>query len=153
MSGFEIRDPDYATRLRASFARQGFMATLGVELGEVGPGRATMRLPYREGLSQQHGYFHGGAIGTLADNVCGYAAFTLLRAQDSLLTAEYKINILAPGRGAALRAEGAVLRPGRRLTVCEAKIYAERSDGSDTLCAVALSTLMTLPDTPDDPAV
>jgi uncharacterized protein (TIGR00369 family) len=153
MNRFDLRDPDYEARLRASFARQGFMATLGVELDEIAPGRVTMRLAYRDGLSQQHGYFHGGVIGTLADNVCGYAAFTLLRAEDSLLTAEYKINILAPGRGMALRAEGMVLRPGRRLTVSEAKIYAEQEDGTEKLCAAALSTLMTLPDTPDDPAV
>ena len=109
MTGFEARNPDFEARVRESFARQTFMKTLGAELGAVAPGRVEIRLPYREDLCQQHGYFHGGVIGTLADNAGGYAAFSLMAAEDSVLTVEYKMNIVAPGAGVALVAEGAVL--------------------------------------------
>lgn len=143
MSGFQPRDPDFATRTHQSFARQSFMETLGVSLVKVEPGHVEMRLPFREGLSQQHGFFHGGVVGTLADNAGGYAAFTLLAAEDSLLTVEYKINLVAPGEGETLIASGAVLKPGRRLTICESRIYAETA-GARKLCATALCTLMTM---------
>jgi uncharacterized protein (TIGR00369 family) len=143
VSEFQPRNPNFAVRVRDSFARQSFMETLGVSLTKIEPGHVEMRLPYREGLSQQHGYFHGGVIGTLADNAGGYAAFTLLAAEDSVLTVEYKINLVAPGAGDVLIASGAVLKPGRRLTVCESRIYAE-TDGARKLCATALCTLMTM---------
>lgn len=145
-------NPDYAARTQDSFSRQGFMKTLGVELTRVLPGRVEMTLPYREALSQQHGYFHGGVIGALADNAGGYAAYTLLRPEDSLLTVEYKINIMAPGKGESLIAIGEVVKPGRRLSVCEAKIYAV-ANGEGKLCATALCTLMTMENMPDEIAL
>lgn len=146
------RNPDYAARVRDSFSRQAFMETLGATLVDVGPGRVEIRLPHRPELGQQHGYFHGGVIGTLADNAGGYAAFTLMAAEDSVLSVEYKINFAAPGKGDALVAVGEVLKPGRRLTVCEAKVYAE-TDGTRKLCATALLTMMTMENMSDDIAV
>lgn len=151
MTDFQPRDPDFAVRVRDSFQRQQFMVTLGATLESVEPGRVEMALPYREDLSQQHGFFHGGVIGTMADNAGGYAAFTLLAAQDSLLTVEYKMNIVAPGKGDRLIAVGTVLKPGRRLIICEAKIFAETGE-SRKLCAVALCTLMTMENMSDDKA-
>ncbi len=145
------QNPDFEARVRDSFARQPFMDLLGAEMTAVGPGMVEIRLPYREDLCQQHGYFHGGAIGTLADNAGGYAAFTLMAAKDSVLTVEYKMNIVAPGRGDALVAVGTVLKPGRRLTVTEVKVYGEK-DGVRKLCATAISTLMTMEDMSDDKA-
>ena len=103
-----------------------------------------MALPYREDLCQQHGYFHGGVIGTLADNAGGYAAFSLMAAEDSVLTVEYKMNIVSPGAGARLVAVGEVIRPGRSITVSDVKVYAEHADGTRKLCATALCTLMTM---------
>ena len=147
----EPRNVRFAERVHASFDRQNFMRTLGAELVGVAPGFAEIRLPYASALCQQHGYFHGGVIGTLADNAGGYAAFTLMDENDSVLTVEYKMNIVAPGRGEVLIARGQVLRPGRTLTVCEAKVYA-RDDGDERLCAMALCTLMTLVGQPDHPA-
>jgi uncharacterized protein (TIGR00369 family) len=153
VSTFQARNPDFEARLRESFARQTFMKTLGVELGAVAPGRVELRLPYREDLCQQHGYFHGGVIGTLADNAGGYAAFSLMAVEDSILTVEYKMNIVAPGAGAALVCIGEVLRPGRSLTVTEAKVYAEAADGTRKLCAVSLNTLMTMAGMADEKQV
>jgi len=151
MSEYQPRNPDFEHRTRDSFARQAFMAMLGVDLVKVEPGHVEMRLPYRPELGQQHGYFHGGVIGTLADNAGGYAAFSLLAAADSILTIEYKMNIVSPGQGEALVAIGTVLKPGRRLTVCEARIYAETA-GKRKLCATALCTLMTMENMSDDKA-
>lgn len=145
----QARDPNFEARTRDSFTRQQFMETLGTELVSVTAGRVEMRLQYREALGQQHGFFHGGVIGTLADNAAGYAAFSLLASEDSLLTVEYKVNIVAPGKGDALVAVGSVLKPGRSLTVCEAKIYAETA-GERKLCATALATLMTMKNMSDD---
>ncbi|MGE0714639.1 MAG: PaaI family thioesterase [Alphaproteobacteria bacterium] len=143
-------DPDYAARVRASFARQGFMALLGACLDDVSPGRCRIVVPYRPELSQQHGFFHGGVIGTVADNCAGYAAFTMAPADASILTVEYKLNIVAPGRGDRLEGEGRVVRAGRRLVVCETEIFALAGDVR-TLCAVSLGTLMLLPGRSDGP--
>ncbi len=147
----EPRNPRFAERVQASFDRQTFMHTLGARLTSVTPGRVEVRLAYATALCQQHGYFHGGVIGTLADNAAGYAAFSLMGEHDSVLTVEYKINIVAPGRGDALVARGQVLRPGRTLSVCESKVYA-LADGVEQLCATALCTLMTLAGRSDAPA-
>jgi uncharacterized protein (TIGR00369 family) len=146
---FSPNNPQFEQRVRESFDRQGFMQTLGAVLARVEVGAVSIELPYSPALSQQHGYFHGGVIGTLADNACGYAAFTLMRAEDSVLTAEYKVNLLAPGDGEKLIARAKVLRPGRTLTVCEARVYAVKGD-KQKLCATALATLITLANQSDD---
>tara|TARA_B100000029_G_scaffold400118_1_gene398968 strand:+ start:102 stop:569 length:468 start_codon:yes stop_codon:yes gene_type:complete len=148
MNEFAARDPDFEARIRASFGRQSFMQHIGAELTHVMPGRVEIHLPWQEFLGQQHGYFHGGVIGTIADNACGYAAFSLAAAEDSVLTVEYKLNLVAPGKGEALIARGEVIKPGRTLTVCEARIYAVNR-GKEKLSAIALETLTLLPDTPD----
>ena len=138
-------DPRFAERVRASFGRQKAMALVGAELVAVEAGRTEIRLPFRDDLTQQKGFIHGGIIGMIADSACGYAAYTLMPATSSLVTVEYKMNILAPGRG-ALTARGEVLRAGRTLTVTRGEVYAE--DG--THVAAMQQTLMMLPDTPDD---
>ncbi len=148
---FKIRNENFANRVRESFDRQGFMDFLGASLVEILPGRVEIQVPYRKELSQQHGYFHGGLIGTLADNAGGYSAFTLMEATDSVLTIEYKLNIMAPALGQMLIARSRVLRPGRRVTVCQSDIFT-RQDGAEKLCATMLGTFMTLADTADAPA-
>lgn len=139
-------DPDFAERVRASFARQKAMALIGARLTSVAPGTTEIALAYREDLTQQKGFVHGGIIGMIADTACGYAAFSLMPAGSSLVTVEYKINILAPARG-PLVARGAVVKAGRSLTVTRAEVHAE--DGRHI--ASMQQTLMMLPDTPDTP--
>lgn len=151
MTGFDPRNPDFERAVRDSFARQAFMHRLGAELLHVGPGLTEIGLDYDETLSQQHGYFHGGVIGTLADNAGGYAAFTLMPAESNVLTVEYKMNIVAPGRGERLIARGQVIRPGRTLTVTRADVFAV-DGGTETLCATMLQTLMRLDAAPHRPA-
>ena len=150
MPDLKPRNPDYADRVGDSFARQSFMSHLGAELVNVGPGTVEIHLPYDDSLCQQHGYFHGGVIGTLADNAGGYAAFSLMAAEDSVLTVEYKMNIVAPGDGEKLIARGEVLRAGRTLSVCRAEVFAVK-EGREKLCATALCTLMTMSGISDGP--
>lgn len=142
-SAFSPVDPDFETRVRASFARQPFMATMGAVLGAVAPGRVEVVLPHGDHLTQQHGFFHGGSVGAVADTAGGYAAFTLFPADATVLTVEYKINIMAPGRGERLVAVGEVVRSGRTLTIARVEVFAEQA-GVRTHCATATQTLMCL---------
>ena len=151
MPEFQPADPDYAARVRASFGRQGFMRSLGAEFTVVEPGYCEIRLPFREELGQQHGFFHAGATAAVADSAGGYAAYTLAGAGDSVLTVEYKINLLAPGRGDEAVARARVVRPGRTLTVCQVDVFALR-DGAETLCATMQQTVIRLADRPDERA-
>nr|WP_296580537.1 PaaI family thioesterase [Xanthobacter sp.] len=125
------------------------MILLGAELGAVAPGRVEIVLPYAEKVTQQHGYFHGGSIGAIADTAGGYAAFSLFPPDSTVLTVEYKINIMAPGKGERLVAVGEVTRAGRTLTVAKIEVYAE-ADGARTHCATATQTLMCLAGRSDD---
>jgi len=136
-------DPEYAARVRESFARQGMMRSLGARLAEIKPGAIEIRVAYRDDLTQQHGYFHGGVSATIADTACGYAAYTLTAADATVLTAEFKINMLAPALGEELIARARVVRSGRTLTVCIADVFARKGD-AETHCATMLATIMTL---------
>ena len=138
------QDPGFRQRIEGSFGRQKAMALIGATLSAVEPGATEIALPYRAELTQQKGFVHGGIIGMIADSACGYAAYSLMPASASLVTVEYKINILAPGRG-ELRARGEVIRPGRTLTVTRGEVYS--ADGAHV--ASMQQTLMMLADTPD----
>lgn len=138
---FEPKYPDYAARVAASFARQAFMKTLGAELVRVEPGYCEIHLPYRADLCQQHGYVHAGVTTTLADNCCGYAAYSLMPADSSVLTVEFKTNFLAPGRGERLIARGVVDKPGRSLSVTRAEVVGV-VDGREQTVALMQATMM-----------
>ena len=117
------------------------MAHIGAVLSEVTPGGCVIDLPFREELTQQHGFFHGGIIGTLADNACGYAAFTLAPVDASILTVEYKLNFVSPGDGERLIARAEIVRPGRSLVVCRCDVLVLKKD-TEKLAATALATMM-----------
>ena len=151
MTAFQPADPDFAARVRASFARQGIMSLLGARLIHVEPGEVRIELPFRADLSQQHGFFHAGVTSTIADSAGGYAGFTLFPADASVLTVEFKINLLAPARGDRLVAAGKVIKPGRTLTVCTLEV--DVFDGGRRIaCAYGLQTLMCMQGKPDVPA-
>lgn len=139
-------DPHFASRIRESFARQKAMALIGASLGAVMPGAVEILLPFRDDLTQQKGYIHGGIIGMIADSAAGYAAYSLMPADCSLVTVEYKMNILAPATS-SLTARGEVVKPGRTLTVARAEVYAQ--DGKHV--ATMQQTLMMLTGRPDHP--
>jgi uncharacterized protein (TIGR00369 family) len=143
---FQPVDVHYRARVQESFSRQKAMALIGASLSAVEAGRVEIALPYRDELTQQKGFVHGGIIGMIADTACGYAAFSLMPAGGSLVTVEYKMNILTPARS-SLVARGEVIRPGRTLTIARAEVYAE--DGKHV--ATMQQTLMALPERPDRP--
>jgi len=144
---FQPQDPAFAARVRGSFGRQKAMALIGASLTAVEPGYVEINLPFRDDLTQQKGYVHGGIVGMIGDSACGYSAFSLMPADCSLLTVEFKINILNPAVG-ALVAKGQVVKPGRTLTVTRGDVYAE--DGKHV--ATMQQTLLMLAGTPDAPA-
>ena len=148
MSDFETKNPAYEMRVQASFGRQQAMALLGAKITRIAPGQCEIQLPFRPEITQQHGYFHGGIIGTIADSAGGYAAFTLMPEDSSVLTVEYKMNLLAPGDGELLIARGRVLKSGRTLVVAQVDAFVVK-DGRETICATLLETLMTMHGRPD----
>jgi len=148
MTGFTPADQGYAARVRDSFARQAVMELIGASLARVEAGEVEIALPFRDDLTQQHGFFHAGITSVIADSAGGYAAYSLFPADSSVLTVEYKINLMAPADGERLRAVGRVLKPGRTLTVCELEVFALKA-GAETLCAKGMQTMMCLAGRPD----
>ena len=140
---FEAKDPGFEARIRESFVRQKVMGLIGARLMRVEPGRVEIELPFRDDLTQQHGFFHAGIVGTVADSAGGYAGYTLMPAGSSVLSVEYKINLLAPADGERLVASGQVVRSGRTITVCDLEVLVDKA-GVRTLCARGMQTLMCL---------
>lgn len=138
---FQPLDPDFAPRVRASFARQAAMATIGARLTGVEAGWVAIELEWAQALTQQHGFLHAGMVATALDSACGYAGFSLMATDAAVLTIEYKINLLAPAKGQRFRMEGRVIKPGRTVTVTEGKAFAI-DDGREKLIATMGCTLM-----------
>jgi len=143
-------EPQWERRVRESFSRQGLMEYLGAELVAVRAGECEIRARYRQELTQQHGYFHAGVTASIADSASGYAAYSLMPADYSVLTVEYKINLVAPAAGDLLIARARVVRSGKTLKICAADVFAVK-DGAENLCATSLSTIMAMAGKPDNP--
>ena len=139
----EPRNPEWEATVRASFARQKVMNLIGAEMGALAPGHCEIRLPFRDDLTQQNGFFHAGITGTIVDSAGGYAGLTLMPAGAEVLTVEFKLNLLAPADGDLLVAEGQVLKSGRNLVITRGEVYAIRN-GKATHCATMQQTLMTM---------
>lgn len=139
----EARDPDFERRVRDSFARQQFMALLGASLVRVAAGEVDIELPFADRLKQQHGFIHAGAVASILDSACGYAASTLMDANAAVLSVEFKVNLLEPAVGDHLVAGGRVIRAGRTITVCRAEAVTHGDDG-ETLAALMTATIMTV---------
>lgn len=132
----------------ASFERQGLMVHLGARIEHVGAGEVRIVLPRRPEVTQQHGYFHAGATSSIADSAGGYAAFTLFPEGTSVLTVEFKINLLAPAEGERLEAVGTVIKPGRTLTICRLEVFAATGENR-TLIAAGQQTLIQIEARPE----
>lgn len=140
---FEPKDPDWEAKTRASYAKQGAMALLGAKLVELRPGYCEIHLPWREDLTQQHGFFHAGIISTVVDTAAGYAGFTLMPPNSSVLSVEFKLNLLSPGDGDLLIATGEVIKPGKTLVITRGEAYVVKGDKT-THCSTMQQTLMTM---------
>ena len=145
---FDPRDPSFEARVRASFARQRAMHTIGARLVRVEPGEVELELPFREDLTQQHGFLHAGIVTTLVDSACGYAALSLMDNESAVLSVEYKVNLLAPAIGERMRAVGRVIKPGRTLLVCMGDVIAVAGD-EETHVAAMQATMMAVRGRPD----
>lgn len=143
MSSEPLSPEEACARVAASFARQSFMTTLGATLGHVAPGEVEITMPVAAHLCQQHGFVHAGAVSSIADSACGYAALSLMAPGVGVLTAEFKINLVAPAAGERLLAKGRVLKAGRTLTLAMAEVFAITGDSSK-LCAVMTATCMSV---------
>lgn len=137
-------DPEFEQRVRASFARQKIMRTIGAELTSVTPGIVEIEMPFSSDLTQQHGFLHAGVISTALDSACGYAAFSLMPPEAAVLTIEFKVNLLAPGRGERFLFRGEVTKPGRTILVADGQAYAFNREGEARLIATMTGTMMTI---------
>ena len=133
----------YVERVRSSFARQGAMKLIGAQMLAVAPGYCEIALNPRPEISQQHGYVHAGVIGAIIDTAGGYAGFSLFPEDSSVLTVEFKLNLLAPATGDRLVAEGHVVKAGRTLAITRGEVHAE-ANGQRTLVALMQQTLMVM---------
>lgn len=146
---FTPANPGYETRVRDSFGRQPFMVHIGARMTALAPGFCEIAVEHRPELTQQHGFVHGGVLASIADSAAGYAAFSLMPAEATVLTVEYKLNIVRPGDGEAMIARGRVVKPGRTLFVVQADVFA-RKGGREELVVTSLQTLMRLDGRADD---
>ncbi|NNC06139.1 PaaI family thioesterase [Corallococcus exiguus] len=138
---FTPADAAFEQRVRDSFARQRVMDTIGASLTSVSPGEVVIELPFREDLTQQHGYLHAAIVTAIVDSACGYAAYSLMPVDAAVLTVEYKVNFLAPAAGRKFIAQGRVTKPGRTLTVTTGDVFAETDAGLKPI-ATMLATMM-----------
>ena len=132
----------YEERVRASYAKQAVMATNGAELTRVHSGEVEIEMANRADLTQQHGFLHAGIVSTALDSACGYAAYSVMPADAAVLTIEFKVNLLSPGRGARFLFRGSVTKPGRTIVVADGRAYAYDRDGEARLIATMTSTNM-----------
>ena len=142
MSAKIVPVADFEDRVRASFARQAAMRTIGAELTSVTPGIVEIEMPFASELTQQHGFLHAGIISAALDSACGYAAFSLMPEDAGVLTIEFKVNLLAPGRGDRFLFRGSVTKPGRNIVVADGQAYAFASDDEARLIATMTGTMM-----------
>jgi uncharacterized protein (TIGR00369 family) len=143
LSEFHASNEDFVQAVRASFEGQGLMRHLEATLEVVELGHVSISMPFSDSLAQQHGYFHAGALTSIVDSACGYAASTLMPAGAEVLTIEFKVNFLSPASGDIAVAHGRVLKPGRTLTVCQGEVMVVR-DGVEKLCALMQATMISM---------
>jgi uncharacterized protein (TIGR00369 family) len=144
MPRFEPKNPDYRTVAAATFDRQQAMRTLGISIARLEPGEVELSMPYSAQWTQQNGFVHAGIITAGLDTACGIAAFTLMPVDTDILTVEFKTNLLAPASGERFFFRAVVVKPGRTLTVCEGRAFAEKA-GVENMIATMTGTLMALP--------
>ncbi|MCK1743622.1 PaaI family thioesterase [Bradyrhizobium sp. 139] len=143
MAAFEPKNPGYRAAAVAMFDSQPAMHTLGIVIVRLAPGEVELAMLHSPAFAQQNGFVHAGIIAAGLDNACGVAAFTLMPREADILTVEFKTTLLAPARGERFVFKAEVVKPGRTLTFCEARAFAEH-EGKPTLIATMTGTLMAM---------
>lgn len=138
---------DVEARVRRSFEKQRVMQTMGVTIERVAPGEVDLKLPFREDLTQQHGFLHAGVVTTVADSACGYAALSLMPPGAGVLSIEFKVNLLAPAKGEAIVARGRVVKAGRTISVVHGDVFA-LDGGQEKLVSTMVGTMMVVQNRP-----
>jgi uncharacterized protein (TIGR00369 family) len=128
--------------VRASFAKQTIMATLGASVSSVKRGEVEIVLPFSDRILQQHGFIHAGAVATIADSACGYAALSMMPDDAAVLTTEFKIHLLSPAKGERVRAVGRVVRAGKKLVITLGEVFAEDGGASKQVALITASMMV-----------
>ena len=131
---FKPKFTHFKEKVEESFRRQKFMELINAKLVDVKPGYCEIQISYDSTLTQQHGFFHAGIISTIADNAAGYAGFSLMEEDSSVLTVEFKLNLMSPGDGDLLIAKANVLKNGRTLTICRSEVFYQEKWCRKALC-------------------
>jgi uncharacterized protein (TIGR00369 family) len=147
---FKPKTEDFEARVRDSFNRQPAMHLIGAAITAVRPGFCEIAIPRKPDITQQHGFVHGGIVGMIADSAAGYAAYSLFPADATVLTVEYKMNLMAPADGERMLARAQVTRHGKTLTIVSFDVFAEKA-GKQLHCATGLATMMCMLGRPDAP--
>lgn len=137
--------PNIKEKIKTSFAAQSMMKTMGIEIDRIDKGQVTLAAPILEGCRQQQNFGHAALTFALGDTAAGYAALSVMPAEMEVLTAEIKVNLLAPATGKRLRAEGRVIKPGRRLVVVQSDVYAETDDGEKHIAILTGTMVPVMP--------
>ena len=146
---FTPKNNDFEATVRGSFARQKFMSFINAKLLKIDPGYCEIHIPYDINITQQHSFFHAGIVATIADNAAGYAAFSLMDKNSTILTVEFKLNLISPAEGELLIGKSHVLKYGKTLTICRSEVFIVK-EGVEKLCAASLATLMELQNKKDN---
>ena len=136
-----IAEQGFEKRIQDSFQRQQVMQLLDARLVKMLPGEVHIEVPYNPKFTQQHGYLHAGIITTIVDSACGYAAYSRMPPDASVLSVEFKINLLRPAEGESFLGIGKVVKPGRTLTVCSGELHAHH-EGKSQLVALMQATMI-----------
>tara|TARA_B100000579_G_scaffold382985_1_gene352545 strand:+ start:2112 stop:2537 length:426 start_codon:yes stop_codon:yes gene_type:complete len=131
-------------RVTTSFESQSMMKTIGARINKVEKGMVTIEAPLLTSTLQQQGYAHAGLTFSIGDSAAGYSALTIMPENQEVMTVEIKINLLAPADGELLRAEGKVVKQGKRLVVVTSEIHAIK-DGKKKLIAIMQGTMIPVP--------
>ena len=133
----------FEKKVRDSFGQQLFMSTIGAKMISVDQGSVEIRFPFSTKLTQQNGFVHAGAVTSIMDSACGYAALSVAPPEADVLSVEFKVNFLSPGVGDSFVARALVKRAGKKLAVCTADAFAVRA-GEEKLIATMLATIMNI---------
>lgn len=136
---------DYRQRIEKSFKRQGVVQAIKADLSRIEHRLVEIELPFHPKLTQQHGILHAGVIAAALDTACTYAAYTIIAPESSLLTIEFKVNLMSPGRGDRFLFRGEITKPGSNIIVADGRAYA-LTDGPAKLIASMTGTMMVMKD-------
>jgi uncharacterized protein (TIGR00369 family) len=142
-SDYSAQDPDFEARGRASFAKQTMMTTIGAEILTLRPGYVEIAMPFQPHILQQHGFVHAAALTAIVDTACGFAAMSMMPKGSGVLTTEFKMNLMSPGKGERFVAVGRVIKPGRQLMVTLGECFAEEA-GRRKLITLMTATMMVM---------